>query len=81
MDPTRRKATEADLWAIPEDERFHELIDGELIRKAAPSGAHGGTQGDVVGFVRGPFQRRAGGPDGPGGWWFGTLFGDDPPER
>jgi len=30
-------ATVADLLAIPESERFHEVIDGELVRKALPS--------------------------------------------
>lgn len=30
-------ATTADLLAIPEGERFHEIIDGELVRKAMPS--------------------------------------------
>ncbi|MEQ1729093.1 MAG: hypothetical protein ABL982_12010 [Vicinamibacterales bacterium] len=39
----RRPATEADFWAIPEAQRFHELIGGELIEKAAPSGEHGGA--------------------------------------
>ena len=37
----RREATLEDLLAIPEDERFHELINGELVEKAAPAGEHG----------------------------------------
>lgn len=68
MDPARRNATEEDFWAIPDEQRFHELIDGELIEKAAPSGRHGDASAGIIGLVRGPFQRR-GGPDGPGGWW------------
>jgi Uma2 family endonuclease len=69
MDPApRRKATEADLWAIPEEERYHELIDGELIEKAAPSGEHGGAQ-FMLGTFIGPFHRRRG-TSGLGGWWF-----------
>lgn len=67
----RRGATIDDLWAIPEDERFHELIAGELIRKAAPSGEHGDAQAGVVSAVRSSFQRPPG-RGGPGGWWFAT---------
>ena len=66
----RRQATEADFWAIPEAERFHELIGGELIEKAAPSGEHGGAQ-FAIGAIYGPFQRPRG-PGGPGGWWFAS---------
>lgn len=67
----RRGATLEDLWAIPEEGRFHELIAGELVRKAAPSGEHGDAQAGVVGALRAPFQRRAG-RGGPGGWWIAT---------
>jgi Uma2 family endonuclease len=44
----RRKATLEDFWAIPEAARFHELIDGELVEKAAPTGEHGGAQAGIV---------------------------------
>lgn len=67
----RRRATLDDFWAIPQSERFHELIGGELIEKAAPSGEHGGAQGGVVGALYGPFQRPSG-RGGPGGWWIAT---------
>jgi hypothetical protein len=33
----RRGATVDDFWAIPEPERFHEFLGGELIEKAHPS--------------------------------------------
>jgi Uma2 family endonuclease len=77
-----RRATIADLLAVPEERRFHELIDGVLIEKAAPSGEHGGTQARVVVCLGGPFDRRRGGSGGaPGGWWFATeveiQFGED----
>ena len=62
--------TIADLLAIPEEERFHEIIDGELVRKAMPSGKHGGAQSRVVRHV-GPYDRSPR-PPGPGGWWFAT---------
>jgi Uma2 family endonuclease len=60
-----------DFWAIPETERFHEFVNGELVRKADPSGEHGSAQVGVVRAVAPPFQRRAGG-GGPGGWWILT---------
>src|SRR5687768_10995436 len=66
----RRTATLEDFWAIPEHERFHELIGGELIEKAAPSGEHGGAQAGVVFLVR-RFHRPAS-PGRPGGWWIAT---------
>ncbi|SRR6266545_2411948 len=64
----RRAATLEDFWAIPEGERFHELIGGEIVRKAAPSGEHGDAQGGIMGTFRLPFQRSSG-RGGPGGWW------------
>ena len=67
----RRHATAADFWAIPDAERFHEFIGGELIEKAAPSGEHGDAQAGVVGAIRSPFQRSRG-RGGPGGWWIAT---------
>lgn len=66
------KATLDDFFAIPENERFHELIGGEIIEKASPSGEHGGAQAGVIGAIRSPYQRRQGGPGGPGGWWIQT---------
>ena len=67
----RRGATLDDFWKIPEGQRFHELVAGELSEKAAPSGEHGDAQAGVVGAIRSPFQRRPGG-GGPGGWWIAT---------
>jgi Uma2 family endonuclease len=67
-EPARSKATVEDFYAIPEDKRFHELIGGAIIEKAAPSGEHGGAQGSVISAVGPAFQRRAG-SGGPGGWW------------
>jgi Uma2 family endonuclease len=61
-------ATAADLLAIPEPERFHEIVDGELVRKAAPSGPHGRAQSRVILKIGGPYDRRPGGR-APGGWW------------
>jgi Uma2 family endonuclease len=74
-----RPATVDDLLAIPEAERFHEIIDGELVRKAMPSWRHGGAQFRLSTRLGGPYDRRSG-RGGPGGWRFATeveiLFED-----
>jgi Uma2 family endonuclease len=67
----RRGATLEDFFAIPEGERFHELIDGSLSQKAAPSGEHGAAQAGVARGIGSPFHRKGGG-GGPGGWWIAT---------
>ncbi|MBK7194626.1 MAG: Uma2 family endonuclease [Myxococcales bacterium] len=69
--PSTQPATVADWLAQPEDARL-ELIDGELIPKAAPTFEHGQAQVATIIAVGGPFARKPGGPDGPGGWWFGS---------
>lgn len=63
--------TIADWLSQPEDARF-ELIDGELVEKATPSLEHGRAQGRTVGAIGQRFDRRPGGPEGPGGWWIAT---------
>ena len=65
-----RTATVADLLAIPEEHRRHELIDGVLVEKEAASGRHGGAQVRIARRL-GPYDRRPGGSS-PGGWWFAT---------
>jgi Uma2 family endonuclease len=65
-----RPATLADLLAIPEPERFHELIEGVLVDKDAASGKHGEAQLSLAILLR-PF-RRGGAGGGPGGWIFAT---------
>jgi Uma2 family endonuclease len=67
----RPLATAAELLAIPEDERFHEIIDGELVRKAMPSGPHGRAQRALGGRIGDLYDRRLGGRR-PGGWWIVT---------
>ncbi len=62
-------ATLDDLLAIPEPERFHEIIGGELVRKAMPSFRHGRSQAGLLGRLSRPYGRRPGGRF-PGGWWF-----------
>lgn len=67
-----RPVTLQDFWAIPESDRFHELMGGELLHKAAPSGEHGAAQAGIVAAIHPPFQRPTGGSGGPGGWWIAT---------
>ena len=63
----------AAFFAIPEGDRNHEVIDGELVERAMPSGSHGSAQAGFATGVRGPFDRRPGGDEsGPGGWWIAT---------
>jgi len=64
-------ATEADFFAIPEHERFHELYAGEVVQKALPSGRHGAAQLLLGSCIR-PYNRRTDGPGGPGGWRFAS---------
>src|SRR5665213_469470 len=64
-------ATVTDLLALPEATRFHQVIAGELVQKAAPTGERGATQAAVTGSLFGHFSRPPGGRF-PGGWWFET---------
>lgn len=64
-------ATIGDFLQIPEDRRFHELVGGEIVEKATPSGEHGDAQAGIVGAVRPAYQRRSR-DGGPGGWWIAT---------
>jgi Uma2 family endonuclease len=65
------KQSIGDWLAQPEAARL-ELIDGELVVKAAPTFAHGRAQRNVGGLIGGPYDRKPGGPRGPGGWWIAT---------
>lgn len=67
----QRSATIVDLLAIPEPERFHEVIDGELVRKAQPSPRHGSSQARLTMRLGGRYDRKPGGR-WPGGWRFIT---------
>ncbi|MBI2391157.1 MAG: Uma2 family endonuclease [Deltaproteobacteria bacterium] len=68
--PAKKRSTLDDLFAIPEGQRRHELIDGEVVEKGAASAEHGGAQRRLSAYVD-PFERRPGGR-APGGWWFVT---------
>jgi Uma2 family endonuclease len=81
-DPVARapRATVDDFLAIPEERRFHELVAGEIVEKAAPSAEHGAAQLATGSALMPPFGREP--PSGgPGGWWLVTeveiRFGDE----
>jgi Uma2 family endonuclease len=74
---TRRKATYADIEALPEH-LVGEILEGELVVSPRPASAHAYTTGSSFGDLVGPFQRGRG---GPGGWWLliepELHFGED----
>lgn len=80
MTPAPRRRTTVDEWLAVGAGRAVELVDGELVDKAAPDEPHANAQAGLVGELRPKFNRR-GGPEGPGGWWIRTeldiLLGDD----
>lgn len=63
-----RPATLEDLLAIPEEDRFHEVLDGELIRKEAAGAPHGQGHGELIARLS-LYRGRPNGPARPGGWW------------
>lgn len=60
--------TLGDLMPLILEERPFELIDGEIVEKAAPTPAHGMAQAKSSACLD-AFNRKPGGPRGPGGWW------------
>lgn len=69
--PKVRPATLDELAYLRDQGHAVELIDGEIVYKAMPTPAHGDAQSRVNGVLHG-FNRRGGGPRGPGGWWIMT---------
>jgi Uma2 family endonuclease len=66
-----RRYTVSEVKALLEQGEVVELIDGELVHRTMPRPAHGGARAKVAALTD-PFNRRAGGPRGPGGWWLMT---------
>ncbi len=62
-----RRATVAEWLAEPE-EKGAELIHGCIVYKAQPKPLHAMSQ-TKIGEILGPFNRRPGGANRPGGWW------------
>jgi Uma2 family endonuclease len=66
MVASKRKATYADLEALPEH-LVGEILDDELVVSPRPRSRHAHAAVMIVSDLLGPFQRQ---PGGPGGWWF-----------
>lgn len=62
------RATIQDWLAIPEERRA-ELINGRIVYQGMPGPVHGRAQGGVTALLRGPYDRRPGSGERPGGWW------------
>jgi Uma2 family endonuclease len=58
-------------WLKEAEARHLELINGELVEKAAPDAPHANAQSGANFSLRGPFHRGSG-IGGPGGWWILT---------
>jgi Uma2 family endonuclease len=69
MRPAEKRATYEDLLRLGEDVRA-EILDGEILEKAAPLPEHGFVQNSFGSVVGSPFGHGDGG--GPGGWWILT---------
>src|SRR5882724_5056440 len=69
--PRVPRATLADWARLTEDGQVVELIDGEIVERTMGRPEHGRPQ-LKLGELLGPFNRRSGGPKGPGGWWLMT---------
>jgi Uma2 family endonuclease len=54
--------------AVPEEARA-ELIGGRLVYQGMPGPRHGRAQGTTFSLLRGPYDRKPGDADRPGGWW------------
>jgi Uma2 family endonuclease len=67
--PLRRPATFEDLLARGDTDRL-EIVEGEIVEKAAPSPGHSLSETKLAVAVD-PFNRRPS-SRGPGGWWIFT---------
>jgi Uma2 family endonuclease len=63
--------TLAEALALLEKGEPVELIDGEIVYQTMTLPEHGTAQVKVAELL-GPFNRKPGGPRGPGGWWIMT---------
>jgi hypothetical protein len=70
-DPSRRRATAADLLSLPGG-RAAEIVGGEIVDKALPSFEHGSAQSGLSGALFGFRGPPGGGTSGPGGCWLAT---------
>jgi Uma2 family endonuclease len=68
VDRPKRRATYEDLTRVP-DTKVAEIIDGELIVTPRPASPHARAATAIGADLAGPFDRHAGDPGAPGGWW------------
>lgn len=69
MEPVRRRATYADLEAVP-DHLVAEIVDGVLYTSPRPAAPHAVAATYLGGDLTVAFGRAGGGSGGrPGGWW------------
>lgn len=69
----RGKRHSIEEWLAQPSERRLELINGELVEKAAPDAPHSLSQAALVGNLYPTFFRKPGGAGpGSGGWWLMT---------
>jgi Uma2 family endonuclease len=66
--PTSRAPRSLADWLAEPAERRLELVAGEFLEKASPTGEHGHLQARMIRSVGLRFDRRPGGRF-PGGWW------------
>lgn len=66
--PLAHRATVEELAVLRDQGRAVELVDGEIVEKAMPLPEHGAAQTKLGALLDG-FNRKGGGPRGPGGWW------------
>jgi Uma2 family endonuclease len=67
--PSTRGTYSLQDWLAQPEEAYLELVDGELIEKAAPGFDHGVAQGNTITAVGGQFGGPSGIANRPGGWW------------
>jgi Uma2 family endonuclease len=58
-------------WLAEPEEKGAELLHGNIVYKAQPKLVHGVSQ-TKLGEELGPFNRRPGGANRPGGWWIAS---------
>src|SRR5258706_14438944 len=63
-DAARRRATYADLLAVPEN-LIGEILEGEIVTQPRPAARHALVSSGLGAEIFGPFHRGRG---GPGGW-------------
>jgi Uma2 family endonuclease len=66
----RGVANLSDLLLIPEENRRHEILDGEIRKRQPSSFSHGHALAKLAGIL-GNFSRSERAPTKPGGWWLG----------